>query len=231
MEILLSILIAPITFFAFKPIACGVVASALSVPVFLRNFSVGDRLFIGFVALVWWFFTWTEARTIVQTNIRVDLLFLGPIYLGLGVIAGWRILTGGDEPARARAHESAQAEMDAARETALSTPLSQVESARAGTVAGNPSTEAPQRAANASSWVSLKRIPKWLGNPWLVSVAVVGSLPFLVSGLLQMGSASASATFDEAKRMRFEAPGAETGTRVSPPFTFTFTGEGAAVSK
>jgi hypothetical protein len=205
MEILLSILIAPITFFAFKPIACGLVASALSVPVFLRNFSVGDRLFIGFVALVWWFFTWTEARTSVQTNIRVDLLFLGPIYLGLGVIAVWRVFNGGDEPTRVRARQSAQAEMDSARETALSTPPSQVESARPGTVDRNPSPEAPRRADEATSWVSLKRVPKWVRNPWLVSLAVIGALPFFVSGSLQMGGASAIATFDEAKRMRFEA--------------------------
>lgn len=205
MEILLSILIAPISFFAFHPIACSGVAVALSVPVFLRNFSAGDRMFIGFVALAWWFFTWTEARISVQTNIRVDLVFLGPIYLGLALIAGWRILQGGDEPAQARQRESASVATEAVQATALAVALPQIESSPVTTIEVNLLPQAPERANGERSFAPVNRIPRWLRNPWVVSLVVVAALPFVMSGLLQVGSNSARAALDDAKRLRFEA--------------------------
>ena len=175
MEIPLSILFAPIRLFAFNPVACGVVAAALSVPVLLRNFSLSDRMFIGCVALVWWFFAWTEARTNVQTNIRIDLLLQGPIYLALALIAGWRIVRGSVR------HKAG----------ARSTP---------------PRESTPSEATHvAASTASKRRFPKWLASPWTISLIVSGALPFVVSGLIQVGSDTAGAAIYEANRLRFEA--------------------------
>ena len=92
-EFLLTLLF-PVRLFAFSPIACAVVAVLFTACIFLPLASRGMRTGFLFAAICWWHFAWLEKSTSTQTNIRVDLVFLGPIfqiaaYLGIGLLIRW----------------------------------------------------------------------------------------------------------------------------------------------
>jgi ankyrin repeat protein len=78
MEALLAVL-APLSYFAFNPIACGAMAAVFAAATFLLNVPLAKRALFGITALVWAGLTALEATTSIQTNIRVDLLIFLPL--------------------------------------------------------------------------------------------------------------------------------------------------------
>ena len=92
-ELLLTLLL-PVRHFAFHPIPCAILASVFSACMFLPESS--RRMRAGFLvsALCWWAFTYLEYGTSLQTNIRVDLVFLAPLfqiaaYFGIWLMFRW----------------------------------------------------------------------------------------------------------------------------------------------
>jgi ankyrin repeat protein len=75
---LLRAALAPLSFFAFNPVACGAMAVAFACATFLLKVSLAKRVLFGITALIWIGLTVLEATTPIQTNIRVDLVFLLP---------------------------------------------------------------------------------------------------------------------------------------------------------
>jgi hypothetical protein len=86
-EFLLKLVFAPIAFFAFKPVACGIVATIFTLALLLRGATFGQRTSFALAAVAWWFFCYLEYGTSIQTNIRTELVLLGPIFLILAVVA------------------------------------------------------------------------------------------------------------------------------------------------
>ena len=102
MEIL-AIFMSIISPFAFQPWLCGLVASAFTIPIFVSNRSIGSKVVLGIAACAWWGFTWLEATTSVQANIRLDLALLSPFLVIAAVLGIWALFAGprrnvGDRP-------------------------------------------------------------------------------------------------------------------------------------
>jgi hypothetical protein len=72
--------------FAFHPLRCAVVAVMFTIPLFIPRFSVLLKMTIGLAAISWWAFCWLEAVTPTKMNIRVDLVFLGPYFVGVAIV-------------------------------------------------------------------------------------------------------------------------------------------------
>jgi hypothetical protein len=92
-ELFMSLLF-PVRHFAFAPIACAIVAGLFTACTALPESSRRMRVGFAIIALMWWLFAWLESTMSVQTNIRVDLLLLGPIlqiaaYTGIWMLFRW----------------------------------------------------------------------------------------------------------------------------------------------
>lgn len=96
---LMQVVLWPIQFFAFNPMLCGLVAAAFTLAALVPNRSRGSRIVLAVVALLWWGFTGLETATPMQTNIRIDLVFLGPVFLGAAVVGLVYLFLGRKRPA------------------------------------------------------------------------------------------------------------------------------------
>lgn len=87
-------LLFPVRLFAFHPVACSILALIFSACTFLPESSLRMRAGFAVAALCWWAFAYLEYGVSVQTNIRTDLVFLGPIfqlaaYFGIWLLLRW----------------------------------------------------------------------------------------------------------------------------------------------
>jgi hypothetical protein len=89
-----EILTSAIAAFAFHPIRCAIVAAMLTVPVLVPEWPTPIKVVIGLAALSWWAFCWLEATTPPRSNIRVDLIILGPYFLGIALVGIGGVLAG-----------------------------------------------------------------------------------------------------------------------------------------
>ena len=72
--------------FAFHPLRCAVVAVMFTIPLFIPKCSVSLKMTIGLAATSWWAFCWLEAVTPTKMNIRIELVFLGPYFVGVAIV-------------------------------------------------------------------------------------------------------------------------------------------------
>jgi len=98
---MLDILGATIAVFAFHPLRCALIAAVFTSALFFRRYSRGRKFILGGVAIAWWAFAFLEAATPSKMNIRVDLVFLGPVFLLLAVVGAWCLAAGGRGRAKA----------------------------------------------------------------------------------------------------------------------------------
>lgn len=87
-----TFLFAPAWWFAFHPFACGFVALLMSFTACLNNYRKSRRLLFAVTAFFWWIFTYTEATFTVHA-MRVDLVFMAPVYQILALWSCWKIYT------------------------------------------------------------------------------------------------------------------------------------------
>ncbi|MFZ6741842.1 hypothetical protein ACO0LC_01270 [Undibacterium sp. JH2W] len=93
-----SFLFAPGWWFEFHPFACGFVALLMSFTACLDNYSKSNRMLFAVTAVFWWIFTYTEATFTVHA-LRVDLVFMAPVYQILALWSCWKIYS---DPAEIR---------------------------------------------------------------------------------------------------------------------------------
>ena len=96
-----SFLFAPVWWFAFHPFACGFVALLMSFTACLDNYRKANRILFAVTGIFWWIFTYTEA-TFTVNAMRVDLVFMGPVYQILALLSCWKIYS---DPADIRKNE------------------------------------------------------------------------------------------------------------------------------
>jgi len=80
--------------FAFHPLRCALVALVFSVPLLISRYSRRSKTALGMAAVIWWLFALLEAATPPQMNIRIDLVFLGPVILVATLVGAWCLATG-----------------------------------------------------------------------------------------------------------------------------------------
>jgi hypothetical protein len=92
---MLEVLGSIVGFFAFHPLRCGGVAAFFTIAYFIPGASAPLRSVIGIAATAWWAFCALEGMTPPHANVRMDLVFLFPLFIAVaiaGVMAIVRVL-------------------------------------------------------------------------------------------------------------------------------------------
>jgi hypothetical protein len=92
--VMLDVLGGAIAIFSFHPLRCALIAAVFTLALLFRRYSRGTKFILGGVAIAWWAFAVLEATTPSHMNIRVDLVFLGPVFLLLAVVGVWCLAVG-----------------------------------------------------------------------------------------------------------------------------------------
>lgn len=86
----MQFLIAIIGPFVNEPIKCVLVATAFTIPLFLRYSTKGEKIILGASASAWWLFLVWDLQFRGHSDVwRIDLLFAAPVLVAAMVGGAW----------------------------------------------------------------------------------------------------------------------------------------------
>ncbi len=88
---MIEILLFPLRFLAFNPIAVFIAAGVFTIPCRLKFYSKNTKIILSINAILWWIYGFYELFiTLFHSSgepIRVDILLAGPILISSGIVS------------------------------------------------------------------------------------------------------------------------------------------------